>query len=614
MTDYGQKPPTEKRKKTRRLGSLSTFLARTSKVKLALSALVFVAVLAGLVGLWASTQVVKETQDQRSQAAEGNTVTEANIYFPSTFQRVTNTETVDVPVKVTLQRAVTGVSFSVSYDSTKLEVLDFVVNPAFASAYAVAKEVDPTNNRANFIVFQPTANDNQVLLAGEIGSLKVRPLQTFVGQSGTSAINFMPQRTDGSHLPNQASVKDGIAEVISLNPGQGFIVLAGAPYANATIAQVSLSKRMNQADPWEAIGADAIEFVSGMSVRMVVNKNVLPSGVALPLGTQLRPSFIVKVVAPGGSVRGTLIRDGRQGGNADNLLQDFATIADGSQQKIVLLDDSNQPILDNQVTFRSGDRLDIAVNMKFVENSFVISCLTNSQLTANPLGDPTHQIDLDETCSNLSLKSIGWGSASVSPTPTTVPGQPTNTPTPTPTLHPLLQQSIPALKVTQRGASGGTWQEITTPQFSFVDGTNLRVVLNRTDLLPLYSSLPAGVTQAPSYRLRVMTPAGTSRGTLYRDGWLGGSGNYIQDYKITTVSGSTVIQVVNDQGQPVSGQQLPFLTGDTLSFEINMKLVQGQTVFGCQFNGNAITYPLGSPSDLTVFGQCLNSSLKQVSW
>ena len=613
ITDYVQNKPVITSKKPRRRGGFVAFITRVPKVKLVLSGFVLIAVLVGLVGLWASTQVVKETQDQRSQASESNAVTEASIYFPATFQRVTNTESIDLSVKVTLQRPVTGISFSVSYDSSKLDVRDFVVNPAFASAFAVAKEVDPAHNRANFIIFQPTGDDNQVLLAGEIGFLKVQPLQSFVAQSGTSPINFMPQRTVGSHLPNQASVKDGIAEVISLNPGQGFVVMAGAPYSNATIAQVSLSKRMNQVDPWEAIGGDTVEFTSGMLVRMVVNKNVLPNGASLPQGTQVLPSFAVKVVAPGGSVRGTLVRDGRQGGNADNLIQDLSIIDSGSQRKLILLDDSNQPIMDNQVTFRSGDSLDIAVNMKFIENNLVISCLTNSQVVANAVGDPTHQIDLNAACVNESRKYVTWG-APVPPTPTAVPGQPTNTPTPTPTLMPLLQQTVPALKVTQRGASGGTWQEISAPQFAFVDGTNLRVVLNRTNLLPAFSSLPAGVTQAPSYRLRVVTSAGTTRGTVYRDGWLGDSGNYVQDYKVTTVSGSTVIQVINNQGQPVSGQQVPFLAGDTLNVDINMKLIQGQTVYGCQYNGNAITYPLGSPSDLTVYGTCFNSSLKQVTW
>jgi len=624
---------TTKLVKNTKFSQLRKLLQRTSKPKLLLYGSAVFLFLITVLGLIASSLLVREQQDQRSQASEPG-VTVAQISFNPFFARTSNTEIFDVPVKMATGRPMTGASFAVRYNAAEVEVTDFVMNPQYASAFRVDKQIDSAQGRGLFVLTQTAPNDGVTMSNADVGVLKVRAKTPFSGSNGLSLLSFLPQRTDGSHLPNQAVVLNMNNEIISLNPANSFGVVAGAPYGGITIPQSKMSYRMSLAEEWTDITGQNFQFRENMFVRLAIRKDQTnPSLAVMPQGATFQPGFWIRVVESNGTtVRATKVAQGRPGQVDHNYVQDVKIMKVNGQMVVAVLDGNSNPIPNETIPFNPGDYLDSRVNAKIMYNSagLEFGCTQENKLIINPIGNPSAQQQLG-SCTNNSARTARWDAGVVPPTATPTTGTVPPTATPTtgtvpPTATPTTTAAgptpfIPKLQVNHRmGSEAWTTVPATQQTFAFVDGMTLRVSLNRASspsVLPVLSSLPAGTVERPAYRLRVFDANNVQRGdVLVRQGIIGtGSGNFIQDFKVATVNGQRVLQVLDmATGLPVSGQQLAFNVGDTFDVRMNFHWVLNGQSRTCKEDNNVVENPDGRPELQQVVGTCANQSRTSLRW
>lgn len=621
---------TTKLVKNTKFSQLRKLLQRTSKPKMLLYGSALFLFLITVLGLIASSLLVREQQDQRSQASEPG-VTVAQIRFNPFFARTSNTEIFDVPVKMATGRPMTGASFAVRYNAAEVEVVDFVMNPQYASAFAVGKQIDPSQGRASFALFQSSPNDGVTMSNADVGVLKVRAKTPFSASNGLSTITFVPQRNDGSHLPNQAVVLNMNNEIISLNPSNSFAVVAGAPYGGITIPQSKMSYRMSLAEEWTDITGQNFQFRENMFVRLSIRKDQTnPSLAVMPQGATFQPGFWVRVVEPNGTaVRGTKVAQGRPGQVDHNFIQDVKIMKVNGQMVVAVLDGNSNPIPNETIPFNPGDYLDSRVNAKIMYNSagLEFACKQDNTVIINPIGNPSAQQQLG-SCTNNSARTARWDAGVVPPTATPTTGAVPPTATPTtgavpPTATPTTVATgptpfIPKLQVNHRMGSEA-WTTIPSAQFnfSFVDGMTLRVSLNRPAIVPSLSTLPTGTVERAAYRLYVFDANNVQRGdVLVRQGIIGtGSGNFIQDFKVATVNGQRVLQVLDmATGLPVAGQQVAFNVGDKFDVRMNFHWVLNGQSRTCKEDNNIVENPETRPDLQQVVGQCRNDAATVLRW
>lgn len=316
----------------------------------------------------------------------------------------------------------------------------------------------------------------------------------------------------------------------------------------------------------------------------------------------------------------------------------------------------------NKLQFDPGDTVEVTINLRREQNGVSYVCKENNQLIVAPIGRPEEE-EILGPCRNNSLVTVTYAEGiapntcqcdlgvvmnnacyvgvtatctsqvacactstgpSVTPTPTTRPSatptpttSPNGSPTPTPTVAPT--PYVPQVSVNYRMSTAENWTAISGPTntFEFRPGMTLRMNLNRGSVRPLYSSLPAGTSDIAAFRLRIFDQNNQQRGsTLVHEGIIGASGNFIQDYKITTVNSTNMITVLDSSGQPISGQTIQFNNGDKLDIRVNMKWLESsiQQVSSCTEGNQYVKYPNGRPNEQVVIGPCLNQSIKNLIW
>lgn len=316
----------------------------------------------------------------------------------------------------------------------------------------------------------------------------------------------------------------------------------------------------------------------------------------------------------------------------------------------------------NKLQLDPGDTIEVTINLRREQNGVSYVCKENNQLIVAPISRPEEEQVLGP-CRNNSLTTATYAEGiavntcqcdlgvvmnnacyvgvtasctsqvactctnagpSPTPTPTTRPSatptptnSPNSSPTPTPTVAPT--PYVPQVNINYRMSTAENWILISgaSNTFEFRPGMTLRMNLNRGSVRPLYSALPAGTTDIAAFRLRIFDPNNQQRGsTLVHEGVIGASGNFIQDYKITTVNSTNMITVLDANGQPISGQTLQFNHGDKLDIRANMKWLEASTqlVSSCTESNQYVKYPNGRPNEQMVIGSCLNQSIKTLIW
>ncbi len=573
---------------------------KVSKPKLLIFGFVLLISLVSLIGLVASSLLVQEEQDQRSQASEGMPeviVTASNIYVDPLFARYSNSSVVETNLKINVGRPITGVSFALQYNTADVSDIEFQLNSQYSSGYVVTRNI-LDGNKAMFVIYQYEPNDQLAITSGDLGVLKVTAKTEFQQQSAMSIVSFVPQDPSKT-WPNQAVVLNRSDEIISLNATNGLVLVAGTPFSNAVVPPVTFSYRTSQTGEWTPVSdaATTLDFQDGTILRATVKKNLVQP-TQLPVGTDLKPSFRMEVKDAGGAGRGVKVAQGWQGNIPENYVQDLKVMTVNSQKVLAIMNQDGSPQSGQYWPFNPTDVFEIAVNARFVTSGLAIQCTNAGGLVIFPEGNPQGQQQLG-SCSNNSLKSLRWGGAGASTSPTPTP----------PAFSP---SSVPLVQISwfDAAANPPTYKAITTSNYNFLNDVAYRLLLNKSTILP---ALPASVTEQAAFRVTVKNGAIT-RGTIVGNGTIGGSGNYVIDIKPTTVGGQRVLVLQNINGTIVPNQQVVFLPGDRIDVTVNLHRTSNNWNYTCKENNLLVTNPVGAPEQQVTIGSCVNSSLKSVTW
>lgn len=561
--------------------------------------LIFVSVLS-LVGLLASTLLVQESQDQRSEASGGATVTSAQMYLDPPYA-VRNMggnsgSIVQTTLKTNLGRAITGISFGLEYDAVAVNSIQFQLNSQYVGAYVVSSQQVGQNKRL-FMVYQITPNNAVAINPGTLGTVQITLTPEFeASNESISLVKFIPQNPT-TNMPNQAVVLGSTNEIISFNPSNGLLVLNASGPASV-VPTVNLSWRPNPTANWTEISGQNFEFAENMIVRAVINVDAIePQLSSLPSGAVKKPSFQLRVTN-GAIERGVRVSEGWPGSQPQNIVQDYKVIADGSQKALVLLASDGSVVSGQQIPLLTGDSVDVRVNSRYVVNGVAVQCKHDDQVVIFKEGSPQNQMAIG-ACDNDSRRVVTNGAVA-----------PPTAPTPTPPA--FVPQFVPQVKIFQRASqSADPWVEITSQSIVFDESKTYKMVLNRPAIRP--TGIP-DANQLVAFRVQV-TRGAVSRGTLVQvNDDTGPSGNYVQDFKLVTVDGQSQVVLVDSTGEAIPNQELPFISGDSLDIRVNLHHNYDGSTYTCKEDDLLVSNPIGRPQDQSQIGVCDNQSRKVLGW
>lgn len=590
---YYHQPSPHKRDFVRRLKKIS-------KPRAILYGLLFLVTALSLVGLLASRLLVQESQDQRSEASGGATVTSAQMYLDPPYA-VRNMggnsgSVVQTTLKTNLGRAVTGLSFGLEFDSSAVGSIQFQLDPQYASAYIVSSQ-NIGQNTQMFMVFQTTPNNALAINPGTLGTLQITLTPEFEGSNQSiSVVKFIPQNST-TNMPNQAVVLGSTNEIISFTPSNGLIVLNGSG-PTSVVPTVSMSWRASPTANWTEISGQNFEFADNMIVRAAINLDAIePQLSTLPPGAVKKPAFQLRVTN-GTIERGVRVSEGWPGTQSQNIVQDYKVIADGSQKALVLLRADGSVAPGQQIPLLTGDSIDVRVNSRYVLNGVAVQCKHDDQVVIFKEGSPQNQMATG-MCDNDSQRVVTNGTVA----PPTVP---------TPTPPAFVPQFVPQVKISHRTSqSADPWIDITDQSIQFNELKTYKMVLNRPAIQP--ANIP-DENQLLAFRVQV-TRGAVSRGTLVQViNDTGPSGNYIQDFKVVTVNGQSKVVLIDSSGAAIPNQELPFSPGDTLDLRVNLHHNYDGNTHTCKENDILVRNPIGYPEQQVQIGVCENQSQKVLGW
>lgn len=463
-----------------------------------------------------------------------------------------------------------------------------------------------------------------------------------------------PPSTDGEI---QFSQENFANEFIIHNP---FIVSTtpSPTPATADVGSARLQYAASSSGTWQQLPNQFNRFNTGGTIKSLIRVNDIDPTWRVE---GLSPAFRLRVKNAQGVYKQTTIN-----GETTNVLVNYQPSGSISSGQFWvnwnIVGNSNElkfiqmPGTSNKLQFDPGDTVEVTINLRREQNGVSYVCKENNQLIVAPISRPEEEQVLGP-CRNNSLTTVTYAEGiapntcqcdlgvvmnnacyvgvtatctsqvgcactnagpSATPTPTATPtSAPAATATPTPTAGPT--PYVPQTSVNYRMTTAENWTLIPsgTSNFAFNNDMTLRMNLNRSSVRPLYSSLPTGTTDIAAFRLRVFDSNNLQRGsTLVREGVIGASGNFIQDYKTTISTSGKIITVLDNNSQPIAGQSLQFGPGDKLDIRVNMKWLDNATqiVTSCTESNQYVRYPNGRPNEQVVVGSCVNQSIRTVVW